>query len=241
LKVRHGFRGFLARRLSREEYLGLHLSIGLLLSVLLVVLFGTLGRAVDHGGAITRLDLRIGERLRDHREAEPGWRGLFVAITEMGSATVLTTLGVGMALWLLLRHRQILALVWAVAQGGGALLNVLFKEWFARGRPLFHAAEINENSYSFPSGHAMGALVAYGLVAYYLVLTLRSRLARAVAVTVLALLVLAVGFSRVYLGAHWFSDVVGGFVVGAAWLAVCISAIESGRRRSLQRRAADRP
>jgi undecaprenyl-diphosphatase len=238
LKVHHGIRGFLSRRLSREETLGLHLSIGLLLSILLLVAFGTLGRAVDRQGDVTRFDLHLGEELRDHREAEPAVRKVFVAITEMGSATVLTTLGVCMALWLLMRHRQILALVWAVAQGGGALLNVLFKDWFARDRPPFPAAEINEKSYSFPSGHSMGALVAYGLIAYYLVLTLRNRSARIASVTFLFLLVLAVGFSRIYLGAHWFSDVLGGFVVGAAWLAACISAIEVGRRRALRQRSA---
>jgi membrane-associated phospholipid phosphatase len=234
------FRGFLARRLSREEYLGLHLSIGLLLSVLLLIAFGLLGRAVESQDALTRFDRNLGEWLRDSREAEPGLNKVVVAVTQMGSALALTTLGVFMVLLLLLQRQRLLALVWAVAQGGGELLNRLFKEFFSRGRPPFAAPEIDEKSYSFPSGHSMASIIAYGLLAYLLALVLRRQAYRVLAVGLLGALVLVIGFSRVYLGAHWFSDVLGGFIVGGAWLAVCISAIESGRRRKLQRHIADR-
>jgi membrane-associated phospholipid phosphatase len=93
-----------------------------------------------------------------------------------------------------------------------------------------------ETSYSFPSGQAMESLVVYGMLAYFTVLTLRSQRARAVSVGGAALIVVLIGLSRVYLGAHYVSDVVGGFAAGGAWLGTVVTAWEAIRRRDTANR-----
>ena len=76
----------------------------------------------------------------------------------------------------------------------------------------------------------MGSLIGYGLLAYFLVLLLPRTWQRILAVVVLSALVAAIGFSRIYLGAHYPSDVLGGYAVGGCWLAACISGLEMVRR-----------
>ena len=131
------------------------------------------------------------------------------------------------------RHWSALA-AWLVAVLGGEGLNLLLKDLFARPRPHFEHPFVAETSHSFPSGQAMESLVAYGMLSYLLaVLILRGRAKRAVAVGGAAVLVILIGFSRVYLGAHYPSDVVGGFAAGGAWLSAVITGWEAIRRRDL--------
>ena len=124
---------------------------------------------------------------------------------------------------------RLLAAVWLIAGAGAGLLNFAPKNFYDRPRPPFKDSWVYESNQSFPSGHSTGSLVIYGLLAYLLLLVLSGRRTRGAVVAGTVLLVLAIGFSRVYLGAHYFSDVVGGYCVGAAWLIVCISAVESVR------------
>jgi undecaprenyl-diphosphatase len=236
-----GVRGFLARRLSREEYLGLHLTLGLVMSLVLLVLFALTARAVDRQGNLTRFDTALGERLHAHREAHPAVRSVVIGITEMGAFQTLLVFGlvVGVVLWL--RRRRLLAFVWMVALAGAGVLNQELKEVYGRPRPPFKDVAVHENNHSFPSGHSSASMAGYGMLAYLLVRTLRRRWARVAAVAGLGTLILLIGFSRMYLGAHYFSDVVGGFCVGAAWLAVCVSGVETVRRRPPRPRRAVSP
>jgi membrane-associated phospholipid phosphatase len=227
-------RAFLARRLSREEYLGLRLTIGLLLSVCLLVCFGLIARSVEGGRGLTRLDQRIGLSLAEHRERAPLLRDFFLAVTQLGSVPAMVTLAVGVALALVMQRRRLLALVWLIAPAGGALLDVILKHFFERGRPPFHDPAINETTLSFPSGHSMGSVVGYGLLAYLLVRAARHWWMRLAIIAAASVLVLAIGFSRIFLGAHYFSDVLGGYTVGGFWLASCILTIEAVRRRPRQ-------
>jgi undecaprenyl-diphosphatase len=102
---------------------------------------------------------------------------------------------------------------WLVAVLGGEALNLLLKDLFAR--PSFEHPLVVETSYSLPSGQAMESLVVYGMLAYFAVLTSRSQRMRVVSVCGAAVVVALIGFSRVYLDAHYVSDVVGGFAAGA--------------------------
>jgi len=78
----------------------------------------------------------------------------------------------------------------------------------------------------------MGSLVAYGMLAYVLVLHLRSTAARNAVIAGAIVLVLVIGFTRLFLGVHFFSDVVAGYAAGTVWLAVCISGLEVLRRKA---------
>ncbi len=230
--IRRHVRGFIARRLSSEEYLGLHLTVGLLVCLVLVGAFGFLAHAVVGERALTEFDTRIGLQLAAHRQAAPRLRQTFIVFTEIGSPEAMVCLTVLVALALLIRRRRVLALVWLLALISTAVLNLALKSVVARDRPPFRDPIIDEPTHSFPSGHSMGAVVAFGLLAYFLLLALSDRREKVLVVVVAVLLTLAIGFSRIYLGAHYFSDVVGGYTVGGAWLSVCISAIEVARRRA---------
>jgi undecaprenyl-diphosphatase len=229
--IRRRVRGFLARRLSSEEYLGLHLTIGLLVCLLLVAAFGFLAHEVVGERALAGLDEQVGRALEANREHSPRLRHALIVFTEVGSPEAMTGLAALVALGLLLRRRRLLALVWLLAMIGVPVLNLSLKSVFARDRPPFHDPVIEETTYSFPSGHSMVAIIAFGMLTYFLLAALSDRREKVIVVVLAALLVGAIGFSRIYLGAHYFSDVIGGYAVGGAWLSVCISGAELARRR----------
>ena len=225
-------RGFIVRRLSHDEYLGLHLTVGLLLSLCLLGVFAVIAHSVHRSVTLNSFDTSLGLKLQEDRQASPITRTLVIGITELGSVPMMVALSVLGALVLLVRRHRLLALVWLIAIAGGGLLDMCLKDLFERERPPFRDPFIDTTTKSFPSGHSMGSLIGYGLLAYLLVLALPRVWMRISAVCGLTLLVLAIGFSRVYLGAHYVSDVLGGYAVGGVWLATCITAVETMRRRS---------
>jgi undecaprenyl-diphosphatase len=176
-------------------------------------------------------DTQLGLLLQQHRHDHPGVRHFFLVVTQFASVWLMVSLTLLMALVLLIRQRRMLALVWVLALVACGLLNLALKEVFSRDRPPFHDVAIHETTESFPSGHSMGAITAYGLLAFMAVQSRLRRRIRTGIVLTLALLILAIGFSRIYLGAHYFSDVIGGLTVGGAWLIACLSGLEVARRR----------
>jgi undecaprenyl-diphosphatase len=151
-------------------------------------------------------------------------------VSWFGSREVLAVATLVVALGLLLRGRTVLAFGWVAAQAGGGLLNLTLKAAFERARPEFADPLLAASSWSFPSGHAMGTFILCGLGCYLLLRTLPSWTAAAVVVTLSAVWSLVIAFSRLYLGVHFASDVIAGLVAGAAWVAVCVSALEAVRR-----------
>jgi undecaprenyl-diphosphatase len=227
---RPDWKAFLRRRLSLEEYLGLHLTIGLLLSGLALGLFAWVAHIVIGQGAIVRFDNELGESLAHLRETHAWMRSFFLGVTQLGSVDLMIGLVMAVGLLLLVRRQRLLALVWLFAVAGGGLLDAGLKLVFQRERPPFRDHGILETTASFPSGHSMGSVIAYGLLAYFLALVMPRGWTRRAIIAGLVLVVLLIGCSRVCLGAHYFSDVLGGFLVGTAWLAACISGIEVVRR-----------
>ena len=150
-----------------------------------------------------------------------------------GSLVAFALVGVLVAVALLVRRSWLTLVAWLVAVLGGETLNLLLKDLFARPRPSFEHPLVVETSYSFPSGQAMESLVVYGMLAYFAVLTSRSQRMRVVSVCGAAVVVALTGFSRVYLGAHYVSDVVGGFAAGGAWLSAVITSREAMRQRDI--------
>jgi membrane-associated phospholipid phosphatase len=211
---------------------------GLLLTTGCSCLFITLRIGVATGGPLVRFDRSMAEILHTYASDAPGLTHFFHIVSILGSLEVLALVGVLVALALLVQRSWLTLAVWLVAVLGGEALNLLLKDLFARPRPSFERPMVVETSYSFPSGQAMESLVVYGMLAYFTVLTLRSQRARAVSVGGAALIVVLIGLSRVYLGAHYVSDVVGGFAAGGAWLGavVTVTAWEAMRRRDTANR-----
>jgi undecaprenyl-diphosphatase len=226
---------FWPRRLARDDSLGLPLTAGVLLSVLLFAAFCMLSLEM-RGSQPPGVDQFVYDGLRAHRESSPVIRSMFVGITQLGDEPFLSVLTLAVAAMLVYRRRWGLALAFVLIVLCGAMFDSWAKNLFGRIRPMLHDAAIHETSYSFPSGHSMESMVAYGALAYLLILALPPRRkVRLAAVAALSLLIVAIGFSRMYLAAHWFTDVIGGFTLGAAWLALCITVLECTRRRRAER------
>jgi membrane protein DedA with SNARE-associated domain/membrane-associated phospholipid phosphatase len=220
---------WLLRRLTPGQYLGLHLTVGLVAAAGCLWLFGGLAEDLLTGSPLVRFDRAAAAYL--HSLATPPLTTFFLVVTALGSIETVTLLGVIVAA-ILARRRQWLYLgTWVVAVGGSAALNRLLKGLFDRPRPFFEHPLLLETSYSFPSGHAMESFVVYGMLAYFAVLALESWRARIAAVFGAVLLVLLIGFSRMYLGVHYFSDVVAGYAAGGVWLSTLVTGAETVRRR----------
>lgn len=156
-----------------------------------------------------------------HGLANPILDALMIVITTLGSSVVLGMV-VGLAAVLLVRRRRPEALFTVVAFVGTLVLNDTFKLLYQRPRPGFDWAEVWPAT-GFPSGHAMNSFVTY--VALALVIRrVGGRRAGIFALVLAILLAGGVGISRVYLGAHWLSDVIGGYLAGALWLLCLVAA-----------------
>ncbi|MBY0524670.1 MAG: phosphatase PAP2 family protein [Gemmataceae bacterium] len=214
--------------------------ICLLSSLAPIAVFAAIAIGVVTKSELTGFDEDVANRLHEHALASPAAVLVFRGFTFMANAATLLVLAIAVALVLVFLGRRwqerrsyflFLVLAWIVALAGGATLNASLKGAFERQRPQFEQPLVHEKSLSFPSGHSMNGLIAYGMLAYLLVLATPRPRQRTVLIVAVAMLVLHIGFSRIYLGAHWFSDVIGGFMAGAAWLIFCIVLTESLRRR----------
>jgi undecaprenyl-diphosphatase len=220
---------WLLRRLTPGQYLGLHLTVGLLVAGGSLWLFGGLVEDLLTGDPIVRFDRVVDDYLHSH--ATPHLTTFFLIVTAFGSTVAIALLGVVVAAILARRRLWTLLWTWIAAVAGSAILNQLLKGIFQRPRPHFAHPLVVETSYSFPSGHAMESFVAYGMLAYLAVLLwLRSWESRVAAVCGATLVVVLIGFSRMYLGVHYFSDVVAGYAAGGVWLSALITGAETIRR-----------
>jgi len=166
-----------------------------------------------------------------HRHATPTGMAVCIAISHVGSPITMALLAFAGGLALAALGEWILLTGWVAAFSGASLLDHWLKVAVHRPRPAYATALIQHATWSFPSGHAMGSLVGYGMLAYVLVSLIRGpRQAKLYIVAGAALLIAAIGVSRLYLGVHYLSDVLGGYAAGLLWLALCIVGVETARR-----------
>ena len=219
----------LFRRFSPADYLGLNLTLGLGLSFVLLLVFAAIAQSVLSQSAIVRFDLDLAETL--HAGATPAGVAFWYSLTRLGTLPACAVLGAPFVLWYASRQGWLPLAGWLAALSGSEVLAWALKHVVHRERPIFVLTYASEGTYSFPSSHVLGALVGYGLIVYFVVCLTPSRLWRSLAALVAAGLVLVVGYSRLYLGLHFFSDVIGGLAAGAVWLTACVTALEVARRK----------
>lgn len=153
-----------------------------------------------------------------HGIASPGLDALMNGLTDIGSIYVIPILFVAVIALLVWRRRYRAAAFISVASLGSLVLQGSMKLFFARPRPQLPWAQVLPD-YSFPSGHTMNTIIFYGAVAL-VIWSIMGRRAGLLAVGVAAILTFGVGVSRIYLGYHYLTDVVGGILAGIAWLLV---------------------
>lgn len=209
-------------------------TLGVVIGILTVILLGV--AFIKLSGEVVEQEFNNfddGVELAIHSTATPWQTALMNFATDFGKLFVFgfvaITLIIGAALWYRARHDpfrvQAVAILNgvapAVASGGAGVLDLGVKEIVRRARPnLF--PHIAASGYSFPSGHTMVSLAFYGMCAFLLVRAVRSGWAKAGIITLATFIVVVVAYSRVYLGVHFPTDVIGSFILGSAWLLATI-------------------
>jgi membrane-associated phospholipid phosphatase len=151
----------------------------------------------------------------------PNLDAFMKGITFLGEPSFLIVITIGFAATLLSQRQVAEAIALPVSALGATALTYLLKIVFARTRPELWQRIVDVNFYSFPSGHATISLVIYGLIGY-LLSTYLSQVWQICIISLMVLLVLAIGFSRLYLGVHWPTDVIAGYAAGSVWLIASI-------------------
>lgn len=211
--------------------LGLFLIAGLAISAAALAVFSWIAYAMA-GGVTQRFDQSVVDFMRAN--AAPAWDWLALAGAGLGSGVAMwiVLLGGTVLLWRGRRHISVL-LLW-VSLLGGRLLNEELKAAFARERPEPIDWEVDAfgrsigfpESFSFPSGHATTAMVVFGTVAYLVARLEPTVRQRRWTLAGAAALILLIGWSRVYMGVHYPSDVLAGYLSGLLWATLVVLAIE---------------
>jgi membrane-associated phospholipid phosphatase len=185
------------------------------------------------GDPIVRWDVEFSRWL--HQHSSPALVSVFNVVTLAGTVVVLAAVTAAVALYLLRRRRLNEAALLCAAALGIEVVNSILKLVFHRPRP--ELAYVHLDTYSFPSGHAAGSAAIYGIVFYLLARSMATR-GRALCAVAYVLLVGVIAFSRLYLEAHYLSDVLAGLSLGFAWACAWLFAYE--RRRDVAGRLVPR-
>jgi len=199
---------------TKEAKSGFLLLGALLMAVTALFVFGWLASEMLEGDT-----QKFDEFVRDavHRHAAPGLTWFMQGFSFFGSVTVVATLCVlAIGAFLYFRQAHTAALL-AITMVGMAALDVTLKMAFHRPRPVAYFGP-TPTTYSFPSGHAMGAFCLYGVLAAILAARAHGRRTKWCIWAGAALLIGMIGFSRIYLGVHYPSDVIAGYCAGAVWV-----------------------
>jgi undecaprenyl-diphosphatase len=208
-----------------EGYLGWHIAIGLFVFVATTFLLVAIADEVIQGRPLTVMDAEFSAWLQTTRT--PARVNAMRYVTWLGSTVVASSITTVVGIYLLLSRRRywFAALVLSVA--GGAILNRLLKSAFQRTRPQLDDPIFTFTGYSFPSGHTLTATVVFGCLAALIVANTKHRIVRVISILSASILIALVAFSRIYLGAHYLTDVVGAIAEGLAWLALCFTVVYS--------------
>jgi membrane-associated phospholipid phosphatase len=222
---------FVRARLSPAGLFGLYFTVGTVALVGAMWMFGGISEDLITGDPLVFVDAVISEWLRTH--SDPGFTRGMQLVSALASASTIGVLCALIACGLAWKRLWYSLLGLVLAVGGGMLLNVLLKNLFDRARPGWADPLMALTDPGFPSGHTMMATILYGCVAVFLIWRTAAWRWRIFIAALTMLLVLAVALSRMYLGAHFLSDVLGAMAAGTAWLALCLTAVEILRRRRL--------
>jgi len=168
----------------------------------------------------------------------PALTSVMKFFTDIGSGgpVVVITIAILLFLFFVLKHRREL-LLFIFVLAGSEVLNVALKSVFHRERPTAHRL-IAETGFSFPSGHSMGAFSLYGILAFLLWRHIPIWWGRTLLLVFSCALILAIGVSRIYLGVHYPSDVLAGYLASGFWLGASIWSYQKYEEYAISKRQA---
>ena len=227
------WRAFLRARFSREGAVGLYLTVGFFACAVVVVIFALLADAVFDVHGKTALDRDVTLAIESFHA--PARDRVARAVSFLGDHRFLLPATLAVTAALAAAGRRVGALLFFAVVIGGWLLETLLKIVYHRARPDLWPALATEKTFSFPSGHATMSTLFYGAVATLALHLSRHRVLRGAVLAASTLIVLSVCYTRIYLGAHWVTDVAAGILVGLFWVCVAATGTEYLARRRLSR------
>jgi membrane-associated phospholipid phosphatase len=206
---------------------GLYLTASLFVLAITGASFLLLAFEVSQQDWLVRFDHSLSASLHEHSTVDAVW--IFQLVSDFGDPSTLTSISLLFLVVLAVTRHWRLFCLWTITLPGAGILNQFLKETLQRERPQLPNPWIAESGWSFPSGHAMCSLVIYGLLAYSICFLPTSHRLRLSFGFLTILLVFAIGVSRLYLGVHYFSDVMAGYLAATFWLILCITGDQAAR------------
>jgi membrane-associated phospholipid phosphatase len=155
-----------------------------------------------------------------HQFANPQLDLVMLFFTSLGNPSTVVTIFMITIAWLIMKRRYSDGIRFAIVCVGGVIINQEMKLFFAKPRPELWLRLITDPSFSFPSGHATGSIIIYGFLAYILAKELQYY--QRFIYTCASIIIIAIGFSRLYLGVHYPTDIIAGYGIGFLWLTTCL-------------------
>ncbi|MET7571765.1 phosphatase PAP2 family protein [Streptomyces sp. NPDC005492] len=220
----------LRRRQAADRRFGIHLLASVTVAACAAIPFGLLLVLIEgHWQPLRRLDAGAARQLNETALEHPAWTDTLRFLSDyVWDPLTLRTIVALLTVWLLFRRAWRLAAWSAVTATAGGLIGLLVKTVVERARPSLEDPVAHAPGFSFPSGHAMTATTSFAILLLVL-LPMVPRALRTPCWCVAVVSVLGVGFTRIALGVHWFSDVVGGWLLGLAVVALTTWAFEAWR------------
>jgi membrane-associated phospholipid phosphatase len=204
-----------------------------------IAAFALLALAYATRNPTVEIDVWLANAL--HANAVPSATTALAAVTMFGSTLVLALVAATAGAYLIVRGRGRDAALLGIALVGAQLLGWVLKAIFERPRPSFEDPVATAGWFSFPSGHALSSIALYGALAYVFAGRRGPSWGRILGLGALALLVAAIGFSRLYLGVHYLTDVLAGYSAGVALLLITIGLLHARSHRPAPWRSGSAP
>lgn len=237
MRIQHPVAFGVWRRHMRGEYLAIHLIVGFLVSLAVIGIFASITEGLVDSSPLTRFDVVVAARLRD--SASPSALRAFTVISNFGARGAMTLLLFGGGFVYAVRRKGLELAGWSAAFIGGSVLDAALRFVVRRSELPFADVVLIDWGTGLASGHVLGVLVGYGMLAYLACSFLKRAAARSLVIVVAVGIVAAIAVSRLYLGQHYVSDASAGAAAGLLWLMTCISGIEIARQRRWDQRSAE--
>lgn len=217
---------------QQENSLGRGYGRNCILGVFFVFCFLGLAYGVVQKNSVVEVDKQIMSYVALHRTYDTA--RIFLFFTHLGSSTVITGLGVGLVAFFsfLRKRRQIYFLITSII--AGQLFYWIFKMLVQRMRPDTIYAWVESGGYSFPSGHTTSSTLFYGLIGFFMWRLAQKQWMKTLVIVVFGIIIFLIGFSRFYLGVHWPSDVLAGWILGGALLVAFASFFDAREKFKLE-------
>lgn len=230
MKLRHP-RAYqiLSGRYAHGEYLAIHLGVGFVVSLAVIAIFASITEGIVERSPLTRFDVGVANYLR--QSLAPTVAHLFNFLSSLGARGAMTLLlFVGAAIYAV-RRRGLELAGWCAAFIGGSLLDASLRFVVRRSELPFADLVLLDWGTGLASGHALGVLLGFGMLAYMICGAVKNAAVRTLVIVVATALIVAIVTARLYLGQGYVSDVSAGLAAGMVWLAACVSGIEIARQR----------